>query len=83
MNRLAKASLLPVKRLSYRLRLTRLYYWSENRLYPLRNVAVMPQFYYRWLYRFCIWLVGFRSFRRLADKVMHTIPYRIRFEMAR
>ncbi len=82
MNRLTKATLLPVNRFSCRMRLTRLYYWSENKLYPLRAVYVMPQFYYRWLYQFCIWLVGFRSFRQLANKAIHTIPYYIRFEVA-
>ncbi len=83
MNRLKKIALLPVKRISYVMGFTRLYYWSESRLYPLRVVNVMPKFYSRWLYRLCVWMVNFRKFRRLADMAIHTIPYQIRFEMAK
>jgi hypothetical protein len=82
MNRLKKAALLPVRRISYRMRFSRLYYWSEKGLYPLRAVNVMPKFYYRWLYRLCVWMVDFRRFQRLADKAIHTIPYHIRFKVA-
>ena len=82
MNRLKKVALLPVKIVSYRMRLLRLYYWSENTLYPLRAVYVLPKFYYHWLYRLCIWIVEFRKFRWLADRAIHTIPYHIRFELA-
>lgn len=83
MNRLKKAALLQVKRISYHLKLIRLYYWCEEGLYPLRAVVIMPRFYYRWLYRFCVWMVELRKFRRLADMAIHTIPYHIRFEMAK
>jgi hypothetical protein len=82
MNRLTKVALLPIKKMAYRMGLKRLYYWSENRLYPLRTVYVLPKVYYRWLYRLCIRLVDFKAFRRLADRAIHTIPYRIRFEVA-
>ena len=82
MNRLKKIALLPVGKISYRMRCTRLYYWSEEELYPLRAVVIMPRFYYRWLYQLCVCMVEFRNFRRLADKAIHTIPYHIRFEVA-
>lgn len=82
MNRLKKIALLPVRRISYYMRLTRPYYWSEQGLYPLRAVYIMPKLYYRCLYRLCVWLVDFKKFRRLADKAIHTIPYHIRFEVA-
>jgi hypothetical protein len=83
MNRLKKIALLPVTRISYHMRLMRLYYWSEEGLYALRAVVIMPQFYYRWLYRLCVWMAHFRPFRRLADTAIHTIPYHIRFEVAK
>jgi hypothetical protein len=82
MNRLKKAALLQIRTVSYRMRLLRLYYWAEKELYPLRAVNVMPRFYYRLLYRLCFWMVDFRNFRRLADLVIHTIPYHIRFDIA-
>lgn len=82
MNRLKKVVLLPVNRISYRMRLIRLYYWSERRLYLLRAVYVLPVFYYRWLYQFCLLMVESRKCIHMADRVIHTIPYHIRFELA-
>lgn len=82
MNRLKKVALLPVKRLSYRMRFLPLYYWSEGKLADLRAVYVMPNFYYRWLYRVCMRMVDARRFSRLADMAIHTIPYHIRFEVS-
>ena len=82
MKRIKKAILLPIRSLAYRSNRLRLYYWSEIRLYELRTVCVMPRWYYHWLYHTCLWLVEIRKFQRLADRVIHTIPYRVRFEMA-
>ena len=82
MNRLKKVALLPVRKISYLMMFTRLYYWSEKKLYPLRAVYVMPKFYYRWLYRLCVWVVEFRNFRGIANRAIHTIPYHIRFEVS-
>ena len=48
----------------------------------MRNVYVMPDFYYRWLIHFSMRIVHIDRFRRLADKVIHTIPYRARFDVA-
>ena len=82
MNRLKKVALLPVKRISYRMRLIRLYYWSERRLYLLRAVVVFPIFYYRWLYQLCLLMVESRKYRRMANRIIHTIPYHVRFKVA-
>jgi len=79
MDRIKKIVLLPLKRISYRMRFIRLYYWCEKALYPLQTVIVLPKFYYRWLYRLCIWMVASRRFQRLAYRAIHTIPLHIRF----
>jgi len=42
----------------------------------------MPQFYYRWLYQLSMNLLAIRRLRPLADRLIHTIPYDIRFNMA-
>lgn len=82
MKRLQKAILLPVRNLAYRRKYLRLFYWTERRLYDLRAVCVMPQWYYHGLYHACLWLVAFTPCRRLADRAIHTIPYHVRFQMA-
>jgi hypothetical protein len=43
---------------------------------------VMPRIYYRWLHTICLKMSDFRAFHRLAYKLIHTIPLRIRFEVA-
>jgi hypothetical protein len=80
--RLSKAILMPVRRLAYRCKFTKLYYWSEIKLDSLRAVYVMPFWYYRRLYHACMWLVAIRPFQRLADRAIHTIPYPVRFAVA-
>ena len=82
MKRVKKAILLPVRRFAYRRNLLRLYYWAEKELFEIRNVHVMPTFYYRWLYQFSMRIVHVDRFRRLADRMIHTIPYNIRFNVA-
>ena len=82
MKRLKKATLLLIRHLAYRWNGLLLYYWADLNLNELRAVHVMPQFYYRWLYRFCMWLVAHSNCRRLADRVIHTIPYHVRFHVA-
>lgn len=79
MKRLTKAILLPVRSMARRWNRPRLYYWSESRLFELRDVNVMPQLYYRWLYQLSMSLLGIRKLQRLADRLIHTIPYDIRF----
>ena len=58
------------------------YYWADLELYELRSVHVMPEFYYRWLFHFFMWLVEYSNFRRLAERRIHTIPYYVRFHVA-
>lgn len=82
MKRIRKALLLPVRRVASQSHWTKIYYWSDLKLYELRAVCVMPRWYYRGLYQACLWLVEMRSFRQLADWTIHTIPYQVRFEMA-
>ena len=82
MKRLQKAILIPLRRLSYRWNRLGLYYWAEAKLYDLRAVNVMPALYYRWLFRFSMRLVEFGKFRRLANRVIHTIPFHIRYTVA-
>ena len=82
MKRLKKATLMPLRNLSYRWHRLGLYYWAEARLYDLRAVNVMPALYYRWLFRFSMWLVEFSPFRPLANRVIHSIPFNIRFTVA-
>ncbi len=80
--RMKKAVLLPVRSMAYRWNRLKTYYWADEELYELHKVCVMPMFYYRWLYRVCMWLVGHDTFRRLADRAIHTIPYHVRFNLA-
>lgn len=82
MKRLKKAMLMPLRNLSYRWNHLGVYYWTETRLYELRTVNIMPELYYRWLFRFSMRMVELGRFRRLADRVIHTIPFHIRFTMA-
>lgn len=82
MKRLKKAILLPVRKVAYRRNRLKLYYWADNELSELRNVHLMPRFYYRWLFQISMRMVQIERFRRFADKAIHTIPYRVRFELA-
>ena len=82
-NRLKKAALLVVRKMTQRNRFLALYYWADLELYRLRMVQVMPNIYYRWLYHTCMWLVERRKFKKLADIAIHRIPFHVRFELAR
>ena len=82
MKRAEKAILPLVRSLAYRLNQQQLYYWSDNRLRVLSDVLVMPRFYYRWLHAVCLRMAETRTLERLADKVIHTIPLKVRFEVA-
>jgi hypothetical protein len=82
MKRLKKAILLPIRSFAYRWNRMKLYYWAEQELFELRYVHVMPTFYYRWLFHFSMRIVHVDRFQRLADKAIHTIPYRVRFDVA-
>ena len=82
MKRLKKAMLLPVRVFAYRWNRMKLYYWVEQELFEMRNVHVMPDFYYRWLFHLSMRIVHIDRFQRLADRAIHTIPYRVRFDVA-
>ncbi len=82
MKRLKKAILLPVRNFACRWNRMRLYYWAEQELFEMRNVHVMPGFYYRWLFQLSMRLIESGRFQRLANRAIHTIPYRIRFDVA-
>ena len=82
MKRLIKAILLPVRHVAYRWNRLRLYYWADEKLFKLKTVTVMPEIYYRWLYRTSMRLAEKRNFRHLADRAIHTIPYHVRFHVA-
>jgi hypothetical protein len=73
---------MPVRNMAYRWNRLRLYYWADEKLYSLRTVNVMPEFYYRWLYHVSMRLAKSRTFRRLAYRVIHTIPYHVRFDVS-
>jgi hypothetical protein len=82
MQRLHKAVLLQLRNLAYQWKLLRLYYWADMKVYELRTVCVLPNWYYRRLYHACVWLIGLRKFQRLANRAIHSIPFHVRFELA-
>ena len=82
MIRLKKAMLLPLEMFAYRWNRTKLYYWVEQELFEMRSVHIMPDFYYRWLFHLSMRIVHVDRFRRLADRAIHTIPCRVRFDVA-
>ena len=82
MKRLKKAILSQVRNFAYRRNHLRLYYWAEHALFDMRQVNVMPDFYYRWLFRLSMRIIHVDRFQRFANKVIHTIPYHIRFNVA-
>jgi len=82
MKRLKKAILLPVRYFAYRWNHPKLLYWAEQELFEIRNVYVMPDCYYRWLFHLSMRIVHVDRFQRFADKAIHTIPYHVRFNVA-
>jgi hypothetical protein len=82
MKRIKKLVLLQIRSLSLRCNQTKLYYWAELKLFELRAVTVLPEFYYRFLFSLSMRLVRMNHFRTIAYKAMHTIPYHIRFNIA-
>ena len=82
MKRLKKAILMPLRNFAYRRNRLKLYYWAEQELFGIRNVNLMPKFYYRWLFKISMRIVHIDRFRRFADKAIHTIPYDVRFDVA-
>lgn len=82
MKKVQKAILPTVRDLARRLKSDRVYYWSDSRLREISSVMVMPRGYYRWLHHICLKMAEVDALQRLADKLIHTIPLRVRFEVA-
>jgi len=82
MKRIKKLTLLTIRAAAYRSNRIRAYYWAERHLHALQTVTIMPDLYYRWLFRVSMRLVRFDMFRRIADQAIHTIPYHVRFNLA-
>lgn len=82
MKRLKKIILLQIRYLSLHYNRLKLYYWADQKIHELRVVYLMPEFYYRYLFRVSMRLVQVNGFQLIADKVIHTIPYHVRFKMA-
>ena len=82
MKRIEKAILPSVRKLAYTLKREKLYYWSDARLRELTSVMVMPRIYYRWLHAVCLKMADFTTLHRFADKLIHTIPLKVRFDVA-
>lgn len=81
MRRAKKAFLLTVRKMAHRLNRPRLYYWSETKLNDLGSVTVMPEFYYRWLFTLCMRMAESKRLKGLADRVIHSIPFHVRFRV--
>lgn len=82
MKRMKKALLLPIRSMAYSRKYLRLFYWADIRLYEMRTVCVMPRWYYCWLYNASMSLINAGRLKRLANRMIHTIPYHLRHEMA-
>ena len=82
MKRIKKLTLMIIRAAAYRGNRIRTYYWAEGQLQDLQAVSIMPDLYYRWLFRVAMRLVRFDMFRKLADQAIHTIPYHVRFNLA-
>jgi len=82
MKRLRKFKLMMIRAIACRGNQMRTCYWAEWQLHELLAVTILPDLYYRMLYRVSMRLVRFQRFRRLADQVIHTIPYHVRFNLA-
>ena len=82
MERMKKSILILLRYIAFRFNRLGPYYWADRKLYELREVVVMPEFYYCMLFRVSMRLVQVHGFARLADKAIHTIPYHVRFYVA-
>ena len=82
MKRINKIILLQIRWLALRYNQLKLYYWADRKIFELRTVFVMPEFYYRLLFWLSMRLVQVNGFKLFADKAIHTIPYHARFKMA-
>ena len=77
-----KAVLLAVRYISYRFECTKTYYWAEKRIFTMRKINLLPDKYYCFMYRFCMLLVNKKKFIKMADWMIHRIPYNVRCNLA-
>ena len=82
MKRLIKVVLLALRYISERLKWTKLYYWAENRLVGFRSINPMPDSLYCYMYRMSMKLVDKKRCIKLADWMIHRIPYNMRCHLA-
>lgn len=82
MKRMKKAALINVRYIAFKIDNMRLYTWAEKKLYDLRDVNLMPDGCYCLLYRFCMNLVEERKCLKLANWLIHKIPYNVRCSLA-
>ncbi|XPS87436.1 uncharacterized protein Dvar_54540 [Desulfosarcina variabilis str. Montpellier] len=82
MKRMKKAALMSLRYIAVRTDDMRLYTWAEKKLFDMRSINLMPDGYYCLLYRFCMSLVEERKFLKLADWLIHRIPYNVRCTIA-
>lgn len=82
MKRMRKALLMVIRHAAYRWNRLKTFYWAEEKLYELRSVYLVPTIFYRGLFLLCMRLTGHRQFHKLADRMIHLIPYHVRFQVA-
>ena len=82
MKRLKKVMMLLLRNIAYSLNLTKIYYWAELRVFELRTVRVLPDFWYCWMYRTSMELIRKNRCPKLADWMIHKIPLGVRCDLA-
>ena len=60
----------------------RRYVWCETRLFDLRTVQIMPDWYYQGVYRTAYYFGVKPRTRKFGYWLIHKVPYQIRFRMA-
>ena len=82
MRRLGKSALLCIRFIARHIRYHKLFYWADKRLFGLRSVNAMPDGYYCFLFRVGMKLVDEKKFLRMANWMIHRIPYNVRCNLA-
>ena len=82
MRRIEKSALLIIRYIAQQIRYHKLFYWAEKGLFDLRSVNAMPDGYYCFLYRVGMKLVDENKFLRMANWMIHRIPYNVRCNLA-
>jgi hypothetical protein len=77
--RLKKLFFVVVRKAACRFKKWKIYYWADERCYKLRTVHIMPILFYRTVFKLGMLLANYHRFDRLAYRLIHTVPYNIRF----